>query len=143
MKITTHSAAQMHSAAGDFISTLPPRERATIVTLSGDLGAGKTTFAQGIAKHLGIDETVTSPTFVIEKVYQLKKQPFERLIHIDAYRLESAHELEVLGWEEIAADPKNVIVIEWPERVLELIPNDAIQITFDIEGDGRIITIYA
>lgn len=116
-------------------------DRAAVVTLSGELGAGKTTFAQALAKALSVEEDVTSPTFVIEKIYQLSGQKFERLIHIDAYRLENPHELESLGWREIAADPANLIVLEWPERVLQLIPADAMSIRFDIAGDERTISI--
>lgn len=112
-------------------------DSATIIALSGDLGAGKTTFAQGIARALGVDENVTSPTFVIEKIYQLENQAFARLIHIDAYRLNDPHELEVLGWKEIIADPLNLIVIEWPEKVGELIPVDAMHVSFDGSGDSR------
>jgi len=117
------------------------RDAATVVTLSGELGAGKTTFAQGIARALGVEETVSSPTFVIEKIYQLSGQRFEKLIHIDAYRLKNQHELDVLGWKEIITEPKNLIVLEWPERVAEAIPENAIRIRFDIEGDTRIISI--
>jgi len=125
----------------DFIATLSPRSGgATIVTLSGELGAGKTTFAQGIARALGVEESVTSPTFVIENIYRLEGQNWARFIHIDAYRLVRADELLALGWREIAADPGNLIVLEWPERVGALIPEDAIKLRFDIEGEGRIIT---
>jgi tRNA threonylcarbamoyladenosine biosynthesis protein TsaE len=116
-----------------------------VVALSGELGAGKTTFVQGAAKALGVDESVTSPTFVLEKIYELTGSPgaggFSHLIHIDAYRLKGAHELEVLGWKELIAEPGNLILLEWPERVAELIPANARDIRFDIEGEGRIITI--
>ncbi len=119
---------------------LPKAERATLVTLSGDLGAGKTTFVQGIAAVLGITETVTSPTFVIENVYALTDQKWKRLIHIDAYRLEKGSELEHLGWNEIVADPENLILLEWPEKVAEIIPEDAIKLRFDFDGEERIIS---
>ena len=132
-----------------FVRTLEPRSTATIVTLSGVLGAGKTAFAQGIAQALGVTEMVTSPTFVLEKIYQLpalsgiegENQKFSHLIHIDAYRLKGAEELEVLGWRELIAEPGNLIVLEWPEKVADAIPSDAIRIHFEIEGDGRIIDI--
>ena len=94
-----------------------------------------------MAKALGVTETVTSPTFVIEKIYPLTGQKFQQLIHIDAYRLKEAHELEVLGWKELLADSGNLILLEWPERVAELIPEDAITVRIDIDGDERIITI--
>ena len=97
---------------------------ALIVGLYGDLGSGKTAFTQVVAKCLGVKETVTSPTFVIEKIYKLDHRDFEHLIHIDAYRLKNGDELLHLGWEEIAKNPKNIIFIEWPERVAEILPNN-------------------
>jgi len=141
MELRSHSAEELQAHAAQFVSDLRPRQRALVVTLSGELGAGKTIFVQGIAKALGVEETVTSPTFVIEKIYQLEGRTFARLIHMDAYRLKSAHELEVLGWKELLEDPGNLIVLEWPERVIRAIPSDAIRIRFDIENEGRIITI--
>lgn len=137
-----HSINNLEREAFAFIKELQCQPScATVITLSGELGAGKTTFAQGIARALGVEETVSSPTFVIEKIYQLSGQQFEKLIHIDAYRLKNGHELDVLGWKEIIAEPKNLIVLEWPERVAEVMPENAIRIRFDIEGDTRIISI--
>lgn len=134
----------MSAHAARFITDLPPRkDAATIVTLSGDLGAGKTTLTQGVAQALGVEEAVTSPTFVLEKSYELTGQKWKHLIHIDAYRLVSEHELEVLGWREMAKDPSNLIIIEWPEMVAELIPMDAIRITLSGDGDVREVSIDA
>ncbi len=132
----------MAREAALFAEKLLPKENgATLVTLSGELGAGKTTFAQGVAAVLGVGETVTSPTFVIQKIYELEGQKFSHLVHIDAYRLNGAHELEALGWKELLADSGNLILLEWPEHVAALIPEDAVRIRFDITGEGRIITI--
>ena len=106
-------------------------EWATVVALGGDLGAGKTTLTQHIAKVFGIKTGVTSPTFVIEKIYGVPKKTkskFSRLIHIDAYRLDSGRELDVLGWHDIVNDPKNLILIEWPENVKESLPENTIQV---------------
>ncbi len=141
MQGRTHSGEQLKSFAQEYVRTLSPQKQATLMMLSGELGAGKTTFAQGIAEALGVKDTVTSPTFVIEKIYKLTGQKWERRTHIDGYRLKSAHELEVLGWKELCADSGNLIVLEWPERVSGLIPENAIRIRIDIEGDGRIISI--
>lgn len=140
MQVRSASPDELQTHAAEFVATLPPGIAATLVTLAGELGAGKTTFAQGIAKALGVEETVTSPTFVIEKVYVLEGQKWTRLIHIDAYRLKSAAELKAIGWKEIIADSGNIIVLEWPERVAEVIPANAIAMRFDIDGEGRIIT---
>ena len=137
----SHDPVELQALARTFVESLVPMDGAMVITLSGDLGAGKTTFAQGIARTLGVVETVSSPTFVIEKVYALSAQRWNRLVHIDAYRLNSSHELMVLGWNELIADPKNIIVLEWPERVSDLIPKHAVQIRFDIKNEERIITI--
>ena len=138
----THTLDEFKAEAASFVSKLMPNsDRAVIVTLSGELGAGKTTFAQTVAQTLGVTEHVTSPTFVLEKIYQLNGKHFERLIHIDAYRLENSHELEVLGFKELLADPKNLILLEWPERVPDMIPKEAIAIRFDITGEERTISI--
>jgi tRNA threonylcarbamoyladenosine biosynthesis protein TsaE len=113
------------------------RERATVVALSGDLGAGKTTLTQALARELGITETVISPTFVIMKEYSLPGESggFSRLVHIDAYRLESAAELSRLGWQELVADPKTLVLVEWPEKVPGAIPEDAVVVTLAHESE--------
>lgn len=103
---------------------------ATVITLHGDLGAGKTTLTQEIARILGIKENIISPTFVILKNYELRITNYEwkKLIHIDAYRLNKSAELMNLGWQELLADKSNLIIIEWPEQVPECIPENACRI---------------
>lgn len=109
------------------------RDGATIAALSGHLGAGKTAFVKAIAKEFGITEEVTSPTFVIMKIYDVKDDRWHRLVHIDAYRLEKREELEVLEWERLVSDSSNLIVIEWPENV-SLKPNDVQEyLSFEIK----------
>ncbi len=109
--------------ASDFIRNLSPKSNgATVVGLYGNLGAGKTTLTQSVARGLGVGETVTSPTFVIEKIYELADQKFTHLIHIDAYRIEKSEELLRLGWQEIISDSQNLILIEWPEKVSDIMP---------------------
>lgn len=141
MEERSRTADELRAIAARLAAALAPGTRATTLALSGDLGAGKTTFSQGIARALGVTEIVSSPTFVIEKIYDLRAQRWERLIHIDAYRLNGADELRILRWDELVRDPANLVLIEWPERVESAIPEDATRIRFDIEGDGRIITI--
>ena len=123
MKYKTHSLEETQKIADDFVSTLRSlSDKAVVVGLYGNLGAGKTAFSKCVAKTLGVDDTVTSPTFVIEKIYELKDKKFTHLIHIDAYRLEKSSELLHLGWEEIITDSKNLILIEWPENVADIMP---------------------
>lgn len=140
------SLETLEADAKHILNMLRPGDTATIIALSGDLGAGKTTFVQAIARSLGVEEDVTSPTFVLERTYELKGSPpcggWKKLVHIDAYRLVSAEELLAIGWEDRVADPGNLILIEWPENVAALIPEGAIRIKFDIKGDERIIEIH-
>ncbi len=115
--------------------TLQGTNRATVVGLTGELGAGKTTFVKGVARELGVREMVTSPTFVIMKIYKLVRQPWKHIVHIDAYRLESADELRPLGWDEIVADSGNLILIEWAEKVRALLPHGHYNISFECVGE--------
>jgi tRNA threonylcarbamoyladenosine biosynthesis protein TsaE len=143
MEHIIESLEAMRAFASDYIVALPAqRDTATILALTGDLGAGKTSFTQGLALALHVDETVNSPTFVIEKIYALDGQKWKRLIHLDAYRLESVHELEVLGWKEISGDPENLIVIEWPERVAGALPATAVTLRFIWKDEGtRVVSV--
>lgn len=115
------------------VSKNKKNKMASLLALSGDLGAGKTTLTQEIARKLGIKDKIISPTFIIMKRYEVnKKSPyykfFKRLIHIDAYRLEDEHGLESLGWEDIVQDEDSLIVIEWPERVQPLLDKNVLWI---------------
>ncbi len=92
-------------------------KKAFLVFLSGDLGSGKTTTTQSIACELGIEEDITSPTFVILKRYEVKKGEFKNLIHIDAYRLKNYEELQKIKFEEYLNDADNLILLEWPEMI--------------------------
>lgn len=130
MKYVSKSPAEFLGIAKIFLETIKPSSKATVVALSGDLGSGKTTFAQVAGKILGINESIQSPTFVIEKIYDINFKNFRRLIHIDAYRLEKESELLHLGWEEITKESENMILIEWPENVQGIIPKDAKTIRF-------------
>ncbi len=126
------------------------KDQALVVALYGDLGSGKTTFTQALARNIGISDIITSPTFVIRKSYKVHKviklssdkddlnsknlstfnfQP-STLIHIDAYRLDSAEELLSLNLAEDIADPHNLILLEWPERVKKALPKEIIKINF-------------
>lgn len=115
---------------------MPSGEHATVVGLSGDLGAGKTAFVKCVAGVLGIKETITSPTFILEKVYGIPRGSllgarFTKLIHIDAYRLEGGNEMHALGWEAVVDDPQNLILIEWPEQVADAMPKEMMIIRFE------------
>lgn len=112
---------------------------ATVLALSGDLGAGKTAFTKACAQHLGISETVVSPTFVIAKFYEIPGPsfPWKHLVHIDAYRLESWSELEILKFDDVFRDPKNLVIIEWPEQVTDQNQEHWKKLNFTLHGEER------
>ncbi|MFA5942319.1 MAG: tRNA (adenosine(37)-N6)-threonylcarbamoyltransferase complex ATPase subunit type 1 TsaE [Candidatus Paceibacterota bacterium] len=139
---------ELEVEAACFVAELSPQEGgATLVTLSGDLGAGKTAFTKAVARVLGVEETITSPTFVLEKIYQLSpkygstKPIFKRLVHIDAYRLEVGSDLAPLGFDELMQDAGNLILLEWPEKVLDALPTPTVRLSLSIlPDDSRMIT---
>jgi len=97
-------------------------DKAKVIALSGELGSGKTTLTQELGRILGIENNIISPTFVIMKIYNIDSNSiyyssFKKLIHIDAYRLESFSELLKIGWQELIEDKDNLIIVEWPEKV--------------------------
>lgn len=152
VEMMVRTLEEFESEAARFAKTLAPSRRlvalssaqrgATLVTLSGELGAGKTAFTKAVAKELGIEGIVNSPTFVLEKIYQLPREhggetaTFARLVHIDAYRLESGRELASIGFEELMQDAENLVMLEWPEKVQEALPQSAVQISIIAHPDG-------
>jgi tRNA threonylcarbamoyladenosine biosynthesis protein TsaE len=133
---------ELRAVAGKVLaSTAAPRSGAAVLALSGDLGAGKTAFVKKLAEQLDIAEEVTSPTFVIMKSYTIPEHPlFKTLTHIDAYRVDDTDEMRVLGWAELLSDPTRLIAVEWPERIPEIIPEDAHRIALALSGGMRTVT---
>jgi tRNA threonylcarbamoyladenosine biosynthesis protein TsaE len=103
----------------------------TVLALHGNLGAGKTTLTQNLAISLGIQDVVNSPTFVIQKKYNIEQGKYKNLIHIDAYRLTSIDEVKILGLEKEFKKKENLIIIEWPDNLKEVLPSDLINIYLD------------
>lgn len=139
MKRASKNLRDTKRAAEDLVSSLAGGKRpsaATIIGLSGDLGAGKTTFAQFVASRLGAKGKVTSPTFILMRRYPLAAPPFQTLYHIDAYRLKSGAELARLGFRALAADAGNLILIEWPEHVEEILPPGYQRVRFAFSGEA-------
>ncbi|MBI4138174.1 MAG: tRNA (adenosine(37)-N6)-threonylcarbamoyltransferase complex ATPase subunit type 1 TsaE [Candidatus Wildermuthbacteria bacterium] len=130
-----------------------PGKRAMVIALEGDLGAGKTAFAQGFAKGLGIAEKVLSPTFVIIKSYKIPlyagqgkhatlprwsgQAGYKLLYHLDCYRLKSGEDLVSLGWQEILNNPQAIIMLEWADRVKSVLPPRAYWARFSHSREER------
>ncbi len=117
------------------------RDEALVLALHGDLGAGKTTFTQTLARVLGVTETVTSPTFVIMKNYATENERWSQLVHIDAYRLDAAEELQILGFADWLNKVENIVCVEWAEKVSDLLPRKTFDLNFSFEGDKRTLTL--
>lgn len=107
--------------------------KGSILALSGDLGAGKTTFVQGLAQGLGIKEPIQSPTFVILNIY-------EGLYHFDLYRLKSEQDFSSLGFEEYF-QKDGLCAIEWPDRIERILPPQTVYIDFNYNDKGRTATV--
>lgn len=105
---------------------------AVVLGLQGDLGSGKTTFLQGFAKGLEIKEKILSPTFVIFKRFEIKKQKkqFSNFYHFDCYRIQKPKEILDMGFKEIILNPKNIVAIEWPEKIKKFLPKSVMMIKF-------------
>lgn len=109
-----------------------PRLGALIICLYGDLGAGKTVFVQGLGEFLGLKDKINSPTFVIGRKYQLDNNEFEKFFHFDFYRLEDIKDLDWLNWLDIIDNRKNIIIIEWPERIEDFLPKERLNLFFKV-----------
>ncbi len=126
--LVTRSGEETERAAEAFASLLPAD---TALTLSGDLGAGKTTFVRGLARGLGYAGDVTSPSFSLLNVLEGKR----RLLHVDAYRLKTPEAFDGLMVWDLAKTPWN-LVVEWPERAVGRLPADAWRMEAEMLPDG-------
>lgn len=129
-------AQSMQNLGFDFAKNL---SAPAVVELLGDVGAGKTTFVQGLAKGLGVEDVVTSPSFTISKEYQGKNC---RLVHFDFYRLNNPG-LLMSDLLEKMHDPNNIVVIEWGESVANILPKKHPRVVFQYLDDGtRLVEQY-
>ncbi len=130
-KVIVKSPKEMKAFAAKFAKTLKGGE---VLALTGELGAGKTTFVQGLAKALGVKAVVQSPTFLLIKCYPVELKAvsckLKALCHIDAYRIKTPRELMMIGALEKIADPQTVTAIEWADRVKAVVPKNAVKISF-------------
>lgn len=102
-----------------------------VITLTGELGAGKTTLARSIGRGYGVEEEITSPTYALIHEY---KAPRSAVFHIDLYRLDSPEQLTNLGWDEVVSS-RSLVLIEWPERAGSRLPDDHLSIDLDYVPD--------
>ncbi len=144
--ITLQNQADMEAVVTQVLERVNARESAAVVALHGELGAGKTTFVQMLAKAIGITEPITSPTFVVMKYYPLEsiQNGIEQLVHIDAYRIENDNEMTPLHFDELLKTPGVLMCIEWAEKIKNLLPKNIIDVTINITNQegGREVIIH-
>jgi tRNA threonylcarbamoyladenosine biosynthesis protein TsaE len=128
--VTTASALETQALAAQFAAALPPD---TTLALHGDLGAGKTTFVQGLARGFGVLEHVTSPTF---NIYSVHRGTGTTLVHLDAYRLQGSAQMEALLLDDFLTTPW-CLAIEWPENVSDWLPARALHLYLGITPDEK------
>jgi len=132
--IVSKSATETEKIGGKLARELSP---GNVIALTGDLGGGKTTFTKGLARGLGISEPITSPTFMLERVFATEGQPeIKYLRHYDAYRLENGKELADIGFLDAVEGGDSVAVVEWADRVKEVLPASTIWVNFSFVDDN-------
>jgi len=112
-----------------------------VIGLIGDLGSGKTALAKGIALGLGVKTIVNSPTFVLMKVYRVKKNKIKHLVHIDAYRIKSANDIVAIGAGDYLKANDAVVIVEWAEVIKKILPKNTIFIKLVAQEENRKIII--
>lgn len=115
----------------NIISLCVPASKAKVFALVGELGAGKTTFSKELLHQLGVIQHIQSPTFSIINSYDISFGAFKKVFHVDVYRIEDLKELEVLHFTDMFENPENIVVLEWADKVKDLIPQDAEWIYFE------------
>jgi tRNA threonylcarbamoyladenosine biosynthesis protein TsaE len=107
-------------------------KQAFVLGLEGDLGGGKTCFLQGFAKGLGIKTKITSPTFVIMRRYKIQNTRYkiQDFYHIDCYRIKKPKEILTLGFKEIISNPRNIVAVEWADRIKKILPQNSLLFRF-------------
>lgn len=132
MEYITESSKQTSELGARISSCLKRQNKACVYALTGNLGSGKTTFVQGFAKGLGISTHIISPTFILMRKYG-------NFYHLDLYRLENDIENEVLnlGAVDLWQEPGNVMVIEWAEKIKDLLPKDSVWVEFEDIGENK------
>lgn len=140
--IVTQSEEETRTFGERLARTLKEKRymRSYVLALTGELGAGKTSFSKGFAKGLGVKKPITSPTFLIVRSYRIKEKrrvPWNMLYHIDCYRLSGPEDLDSIDWEGIISHPFHIVLVEWAEKVRGKIPGDAIWISFRVGSPNK------
>lgn len=137
----------------NYFDSISKNNTASVIGLYGDLGSGKTNFTKILAKNIGVKKEITSPTFIIQRNFDLNEisennifeqltTKFKKIYHFDVYRIESLNELKTIGWDEVISNPENLVVIEWANLIEQVLPNETLKIKFSVvDEDTRKLEI--
>lgn len=131
LQVTTESSSQTERLGELLGAWLRPGD---VVLLHGDLGAGKTTLTKGVARAMGVQDTVSSPSFALVNEYAL---PGYRLFHLDLYRLNDPADLESIGFAELTSAEDGIAIVEWPERAGAMLPTSYLLVEITYAGEGQ------
>jgi len=142
MKFISNSPSQTKNFAKKIAKILVSKKKnfPKILALKGNLGAGKTTFLKGLAKALGIRERIISPTFILMRKHSFfdkKSKSKNYFYHFDCYRIQKPKEILDLGFKEIISNSKNIVAIEWAEKIKKILPKKVFWIEFKILGEKK------
>ncbi len=132
-----HQTKKAGEALAKEILNTAPGKKALVLALVGDLGGGKTTFLQGLARGLGIKQKITSPTFIIAKRFSVSAFGFHNFYHIDCYRIQKLKELLDLGFKKIISDPHNIVAVEWADKIRNIFPKSTLWINFEFVDKNK------
>jgi len=143
------SKKETKKIAQDFAQQIIKKKnkKAVIISLEGDLGSGKTTFLQGFAKEIGVEDIIKSQSFVIMKKYPILNKKgdiaFKFFYHFDVYRIQNPREILALGFKDIIKDPRNIVAIEWGDKIKKILPPQTIRLKFKYQdkNERKIILI--
>ncbi len=145
--VTINSLSEMQELANQVLARLSDRKSnsakngASVLVLTGDLGAGKTTFMQYLAGSLKVQEKVQSPTFIIMRRYQTDHPIFLELVHMDAYRIETQDELRPIRLTDILNESKTLFCVEWGEKIIDSLPEQTPQLIIKHRGNTDTRTV--
>ena len=142
MKFNSNSEEETANFAAEIAKEAKP---GTVIALHGSLGAGKSVFSRGFARGCGIKGSIPSPTFTIVQEYEVSRDgglPFMALYHMDLYRISESNAALAFGIDEYLDDPESVNLIEWPERIDDILPDNTVHVIITHKGEcGRVIEI--
>jgi tRNA threonylcarbamoyladenosine biosynthesis protein TsaE len=135
--VITKSPAQTEKLGKILAKEVLKMKRGIVLALEGDLGGGKTTFLKGFARGLKIKEKILSPTFILMRRFEIKNRKIKNFYHFDCYRIENEKEILNLGFKKIISLPKNLVAVEWAEKIRKILPKNVFLIKFKILGEKK------